>query len=138
MRSHLGSRDAKRLTVVWALSPETGLLRSPAGSARWPEPRAGSSRGLARLGGLPPLQLPPPGLGLGKGGKVSSCLIGQNDGDTCFVPNRHLAAAGHDLGGSQFSDTNGRRDPDVRGAVLARKTKAEQKRWRGAGPAPTC
>lgn len=84
MRSHLGSRDAKRLTVVWALSPETGLLRSPAGSARWPEPRAGSSRGLARLGGLSPLQLPPAGLGLGKGGKVSSCLIGQNDGDTCL------------------------------------------------------
>lgn len=47
MRSHLGSRDAKRLTVVWALSPETGLLRSPAGSTRWPEPRAGSSRGWA-------------------------------------------------------------------------------------------
>lgn len=47
------------------------------------EPRTGSSRGLARLGGLPPLQLPPAGLSLGKGGKVSSCLIGQNDGDTC-------------------------------------------------------
>lgn len=44
MRSHRRSRDAKRLTVVLAPSPETGLLHLPACSACRLEPWAGSSR----------------------------------------------------------------------------------------------
>lgn len=109
----------------------------PGSYVRLPAPHAGSSPGLAphraRMAATSPAASRRSLFWERTKGLVMSRWPGRSHG---LVPNRRLATAGNDLGGSQFSDANGCRELDMRGALLIQKRKAERKQWLGCRVCP--